>query len=200
MTDLARVDELDKARTTYRLHADVVVASALVLAFAVMAVFSTYGAAPTIGRMVLALGLGATLVALSVVDCRTMRLPDAMTLPLIGAGLAVATTSGTPVVASSVLAAIVGYLAFRVLAVGYLALRGTAGLGGGDAKLLGAAGAWTGLDALPTVVFLAAATALVFILVMKAAGRPIEASDRLPFGPFLAIGFWYGWLFGPLMV
>jgi leader peptidase (prepilin peptidase)/N-methyltransferase len=149
--------------------------------------------------------LGWTLLALSAVDLRFMILPDVLTLPLIPAGIAVATlSSGTDATAHAIGAAVGGGVLF-VFAESYRLLRGRDGLGLGDAKLFAAAGAWVGWSALPSVLLIAAASGLAAALVLAAlrrrnggvAARPL-AEFALPFGPFLGVGLWLTWLYGPL--
>src|SRR5438874_155325 len=96
--------------------------------------------------------LGWWLLALCWIDLRHWLLPDLLTLPLIVLGLFDAALFAPDDLFDRALGAALGYLAFRGVAVVYRALRGREGLGGGDAKLLGAAGAWVGLTALPQVI------------------------------------------------
>lgn len=146
----------------------------------------------------LSVPLGAALIALSLIDLRTMRLPDAITLPLIAAGPLAALALGWDGVLWRVGSAAAGFLLLFAVAHGYRALRGRAGLGLGDAKLLAAAGAWLGLEGLPSVVAWGSITALVAVAAAILLGRQVEASSRVPFGPFLAFGFWVVWLYGPI--
>jgi leader peptidase (prepilin peptidase)/N-methyltransferase len=61
------------------------------------------------------------------------------------------------------------------------------GLGGGDAKLLAAAGAWVGWTELPDVVFLAALLGIEGAVVSRARGDAMNSMTVLPFAPCLAI-------------
>jgi leader peptidase (prepilin peptidase)/N-methyltransferase len=142
--------------------------------------------------------LGAALVALSVIDLRHMRLPDAITLPLAAAGVALAFALRWPEPVWHIAAAAAGYALLAGLAHGYRAIRGRAGLGLGDAKLFAAAGAWLGPLGLPSALLWACGTALLALALWRARGRPLTGSTRIPFGPFLAIGIWLVWLLGPL--
>jgi leader peptidase (prepilin peptidase) / N-methyltransferase len=144
--------------------------------------------------------LGWTLLALAVIDWRHELLPDALTLPLIPAGLAVAYAIDPDRVLPHAIGAAAGFLAFAALALAYERLRGREGLGLGDAKLLAAAGAWLGWAALPSVVVVGAVSGLLLALLQAARGRRLEAGSRLPFGPHLALGFWLVWLYGPLQL
>jgi len=141
--------------------------------------------------------LGWWLLALGWIDLRHWLLPDALTLPLLFAGLIAAAVFDPADLAERAAAAALGYLALRLVAELYRRLRHREGLGQGDAKLLGAAGAWLGLAALPQVVLLAALAALAAAGGLNLAGRRLQAHSALPFGPFLALAIWSLWLFGP---
>ena len=82
------------------------------------------------------------------------------------------------------------------VAASYRALRGREGLGGGDAKLLAASGAWLGAAALPQVILFAALGALAHAAVQRLAGKRLGRHSAMPFGPFLAVATWFLWLAG----
>ena len=145
-------------------------------------------------------GLGWTLLALSAIDWRTHTLPDRLSLPLIPAGLAVIAALDPGRLGSHALAATIGFAAFAGLAYAYRALRGRDGLGLGDAKLFAAAGAWLGWQELPSVVLIGSATALGLAIGARCLGRKIAWSQRLAFGPHLALALWVVWLHGPLVL
>lgn len=144
--------------------------------------------------------LGWALLALAAADLRTMLLPDALTLPLLVAGLAVAAALGGDRLPAHLAGAVVGFAVLCAVGILYRWLRGRDGIGLGDAKLLGAAGAWVGWLGLPSVLLVAGATALVAVIVARLAGRPVGAADPVPFGAFLAFGSWWVWLYGPVAV
>lgn len=144
--------------------------------------------------------LGWQLLALGAIDARTMLLPRVLTTGLIGSGLAVAfiATPGWPV--DQLVGALAGYLAFQTIAAAYRHLRRREGMGAGDAKLLAGLGAWIGWQGLPTVVTYAAFCAFLFLAIRRVGGARLGADTALPFGPFLALGGWLVWLYGPIMV
>lgn len=133
--------------------------------------------------------LGWWLLALALIDLRSWRLPDVLTLPLIALGLAAAWFGLAPEVGllDALLGAAAGYLALAGIAWLYRRLRGREGLGLGDAKLLAAAGAWLGPAALPWVILLAAPIGLVLALARR---TPLRGDSAVPFGPPLALAFW----------
>lgn len=142
----------------------------------------------------LAAVLGWWLLALAAIDLLTWLLPDALTLPLVVAGLLVALW-GEPALTSPAGAAIgaaAGYLTLAGIALAYRRLRGREGLGLGDAKLLAAAGAWLGPERLPTTVLAAALLGLAFALLARRGELAPETA--LPFGPALALAFWGGFV------
>ncbi len=144
-------------------------------------------------------GLGSTLLALAWIDVREGRLPDALTLPLIAAGLAMAAIRGEPGEAlNAALGAGIGYGGFVAVELGFRRLRGRDGLGRGDAKLASAGGAWIGASALPFMLLVASSAALAAVGVQhmrSGAGAQGLMTRRLPFGPWLALGVWVGWVF-----
>jgi leader peptidase (prepilin peptidase)/N-methyltransferase len=146
------------------------------------------------------LGLGWTLLALAAIDLRHYLLPDVLTLPLIPAGLAIAYALDPALLPAHLLGALLGFVAFVVIGQVYRRLRGRDGLGLGDAKLLAAAGAWLGWAALPSVVVIGAAAALLLALAQAQGGAKLALTGKLAFGPHLALAFWLVWLFGPLVV
>lgn len=142
--------------------------------------------------------LGAVLAVLSAIDLSSRRLPDALTLPLAAAGIGLAWSRDPGLVPWHLGSAALGYAALWGVARIYVVLRDRPGLGLGDAKLLAAAGAWLGLDGLPSVVLVASLAALALVLAARSLGRTMTMATAIPFGPFLALGFWVVWLYGPL--
>jgi len=142
--------------------------------------------------------LGWWLLALGWIDLRSWLLPDALTLPLIIAGLAAAFLFNPDQLTERALGAALGYSSLVAIAALYRALRGREGLGGGDAKLLAASGAWLGAAALPQVILFAALSALAAAAGLRLAGIRLGIHSALPFGPFLALATWVLWLLSPI--
>lgn len=140
--------------------------------------------------------LGWWLLVLGWIDLRSWLLPDILTLPLIVAGLAATAIFDPDQLTDRALGAALGYLSLAALAALYRALRGREGLGGGDAKLLAASGAWLGAAALPQVILGAALTALAAAGCLRLGGIRLGLHSALPFGPFLALATWISWLLG----
>ena len=153
--------------------------------------------------------LAWTLICLAIIDARTYLLPDCLTFPLIAMGLGHAILMGVILGdvrqglwagAENLFAAGLAFAFMGVVAWAFHRWRGREGLGLGDAKLLAAAGAWLGLSALPSVLLLAAASALIVTVAKPclATGARFDRAAPLPFGPYLAAGTWIVWLYGPL--
>jgi leader peptidase (prepilin peptidase)/N-methyltransferase len=139
-------------------------------------------------EIALAAVLLAVLAVLTVIDARTYRLPDLITLPLIAGGVLASWLIGAPVWLS-VLGAGLGYGVLVGVEKAYERTRGRQGLGRGDAKLFAAGGAWCGALALPFILLAASVSALIYVGVLRlATGRTIGGDDMIAFGPFLAFG------------
>lgn len=136
------------------------------------------------------------LLLLAALDVRALWLPRILTIPLAVSGLLVSAARGEVLDAAIGVAA--GFAAMALLAAAYRRLRGREGLGGGDAYLLGAVGAWVGWIGLPSVLLIASASGLALAFAARLIGRPIGADQPLPFGAFLAFGAWIVWLYGPI--
>lgn len=142
--------------------------------------------------------LGWALLALGATDLRHLLLPDILTLPLIGVGLAGAWTFDGAVFGDHVIGAVAGFGVLATIGWTYERLRGREGIGLGDAKLLAAAGAWLGWPALPGVVLISTVAGSATFAVM-AARRRWTLETPVPFGVFIAGAFWLVWLYGPLV-
>lgn len=142
--------------------------------------------------------LGWQLILIAVVDVENFWLPDALTLPLLATGLIAAAILPTGSLLHSAIGVVAGFLGLWLLAFAYRGLRKRDGLGGGDPIFLAAGGAWVAWIGLPSVLLWASVAALSLVAGRLVLGRKVSGQDRLPFGPFLALGIWLTWLFGPL--
>ena len=154
------------------------------------------GAEPA--SIVVAACLGWWLLLAAVVDGRHFWLPDWLTLPLLAAGLAVTALLDRTALIDHLIGAAAGFAVLWGLAALYRRTRGREGLGGGDFRLLAAAGAWVGWMGLPSVLLRASVAGLSLVLARLALKQAVSGQDRLPFGVFLALGIWMTWLYGPL--
>ena len=144
---------------------------------------------------------GWTLLALAAIDQRHLVLPDVLVAPLVPAGLAVAYLTAPDALLDHALGVAAGFLSFAAVRLVYHRVRGKEGLGWGDAKLLAAAGAWLSWQALPSVVLVSAIAALAAALLARRwRGEALSPSTRVAFGPYLCLGTWLVWLYGPLIL
>jgi leader peptidase (prepilin peptidase)/N-methyltransferase len=134
----------------------------------------------------------ALLIAASVIDLRTLRIPDLLNAAIVAAGLG-ATWLLQRSLADALVGAASGYIALFAINWAYRAMRGRDGVGLGDAKLLAGAGAWLGWSGLPFVVLIGSALALMYISLRRVLGRALQATDALAFGPFLSAGIIVVW-------
>ena len=127
----------------------------------------------------------ACMIALTAIDIDTQLLPDAITLPLLWAGLLL-NLEGTFVdLRSAVIGAATGYLLLWGVYQAFKLATGKEGMGYGDFKLLAAIGAWLGWQMLPLVVLASSfvgAVVGVALIVLARRGREVP----IPFGPYLA--------------
>jgi len=152
-----------------------------------------------------ALAFTWALLALTLIDLDHQLLPDAITLPLLWAGLLLnaPVVSSAPLFApdlySSVIGAAAGYVSLWSVYWLFKLVTGKEGMGYGDFKLLAAIGAWTGWQMLPLVILLSAAVGTVVgVTMIVAAGRSRHA--QIPFGPYLAAAGWVALLWGEPLV
>lgn len=132
------------------------------------------------------LGFTWALVALFMIDAKTMLLPDILTYPLLWAGLLLNLNGMFAALPDAVLGAALGYLSLWSLFHLFKLMTGKEGMGHGDFKLLAALGAWGGWQILPFVIFGSSAFGAVFGILWMVARRSRE-SLPMPFGPWLAM-------------
>jgi len=144
--------------------------------------------------------LAWALLVLSAVDAAIFRLPDIVTLPLLALGLGVSWLLPDKDLAGHAIGALCGAAAFFLIAEIYRRTRGRDGLGMGDVKLAGVAGAWLGWQALPSMVLLACSAGLVWVGIGVIRRGKAVLEERIPFGVALCFGIWIVWLYGPLEI
>ena len=126
---------------------------------------------------------------LSVVDAKEFRLPDMGTIPLIAAGVFLAALRIRDIPGDALLGAFIGFGLFAAIGGFYFKKRGIEALGLGDAKLLAAAGAWLGWQALPLIILIASLFGILLAVI-----RSQDVGGATPFGPPLALAFILLWL------
>ena len=142
---------------------------------------------------VAALLLTWALIALTVIDLDHQLLPDAITLPLLWAGLLFHVLTGQHPAASpfaatlsdAVIGALAGYLSLWLVYHGFRLVTGKEGMGYGDFKLFAALLAWFGYQMFLPILLLSAMTGAVVGIALVALGRH-GRQEPIPFGPYLA--------------
>nr|WP_319566745.1 A24 family peptidase [uncultured Rhodoferax sp.] len=131
-------------------------------------------------------GFAAAVVALAMIDWDTTLLPDALTLPLLWAGLVAAALNLTHVgLAESLWGAVGGYMSLWLVYWAFKLATGKEGMGFGDFKLFAALGAWFGWQALIPIILMASIIGAVVGIAMKFSSG-LREGGYIPFGPFLA--------------
>jgi len=117
-------------------------------------------------------GFGCALLALAAIDADTTLLPDAITQPLVWAGLlAAALQLSGQSLTDALWGAVAGYLFLWSVYWLFKLLTGKEGMGQGDFKLLAALGAWLGWPALVSLVLIASLTGVAGGLRLRARGQ-----------------------------
>ena len=140
-----------------------------------------------------ALVLVWTLIALTGIDFDTQLLPDRLTFPLAGLGLAVNSQSWFVSPTESIWGLLIGFLSLWIVVKVFYLLTKKHGMGQGDFKLLAVLGAWLGPMMLPLIILLSSLLgSIVGIILMKRQGE----SRPFAFGPYIAIAGIVALLYG----
>ncbi len=139
------------------------------------------------------------MIPVTVIDIRHLIIPDAITLPLLGAALVVSFFPGDTTPFQSVAGGIVGGgTLFGIGWLGKIIFRKDA-MGWGDIMLLAAVGALWGPKVALLTFFFGSLTATLGAIILALLHR-LNADHYIPFGPFLALGLWVAVLAGDLLV
>lgn len=140
------------------------------------------------------------LLLVSIIDARTLRIPNWLNAILFLTGLVMLARTDAMTIATHLAASVAIYLLMAGLSYAYRHLRGVNGLGLGDAKLLAAFAVWVGPFWIAPIVFLASSSAILFVLLRRTVAG-VSLGSVIPFGPFLSVAFFASWCadtFGPL--
>ncbi len=135
------------------------------------------------------------LISLTFIDVDHQLLPDRITLPLLWLGLLVNSQNLFTSLHSAVFGAVAGYLVLWSVYWLFKLVTGKEGMGYGDFKLLAALGAWCGISQIPLLILLSSVAGVLLAVLLMLFKRH-EASNPLPFGPYLAIAGWIALLWG----
>ena len=127
-------------------------------------------------------------------DFKLLIIPNALNFSLMITGLVAHAKLADTNLANDLLKVVLVYAFFWLVAAGYQSLRGRVGLGGGDIKFLAAASAWIDLQALPWLILVASLSGLATVLVSGWSAGKLQAVQKIPFGPHLALGLLVVWI------
>lgn len=137
-------------------------------------------------------------MALTLIDLRTMRLPNLLTLPLALLGLGNVWMHDASSLPEHAASCVLGGGALYLVALSYRQFRGRDGLGMGDVKLFAAGGAWVGPSGLWSIMMIGAALGLAWVVISTRIRK--QRTERIAFGPCLSAGIWLTWILGPLTI
>jgi leader peptidase (prepilin peptidase) / N-methyltransferase len=154
-------------------------------------------------RGILGAALSVDMLAIAAVDSRSWVIPDKLVLAGLALGLVDASLADPSQIAGNLanaaFRAFVLVLLFFLFRMAYHAIRSREGLGLGDVKLAGVAGAWLQWTAAGLAIDIATLSALAVVLVGALRGGRMSATTRVPFGLFFAPAIWLAWLLGALI-
>ena len=125
------------------------------------------------------------------IDLEHFIIPNVITFPLMALGLVKSFLPNLdpifPYYVLSLIGGIFGYAIILGIIYFYKQIKNKEGMGLGDAKLLAVIGFWFGLDAIPFVIFLSSAIALLSVL-PDLINKTKKMSTQIPFGPYIIVG------------
>lgn len=125
-----------------------------------------------------------TLVALTGIDFDTQLLPDRLTFPLAGLGLAVNSYELFVSPSAAIWGLLIGFLSLWIVVKIFYLITKKHGMGAGDFKLLAVLGAWLGPMMLPLIILLSSLLGSIIGLILM---RKHGESKPFAFGPYIAI-------------
>jgi leader peptidase (prepilin peptidase) / N-methyltransferase len=137
---------------------------------------------------------GWLLLTLAALDLAAFWLPNLLTGLLAAMGLLSGALGFEPALGDRLIGGVAGFGVLWLVATLYRRLRGRHGLGGGDPKMFGGIGLWLGWEALPLVLLVACGVGIAAVLALRAGGKRVAATDRMPLGVLLAAAAWAIWL------
>lgn len=153
-------------------------------------VFQQFGLTPFAGLVAFLVSL---LIVITFIDLKLQIIPDGLVILIFIAGIGATFLSGL-----SPWAHIIGFFAVSVLLL-LIAFLSNGGMGGGDIKLMAAAGLFLGWQLILLSLMIASIVGAVIsigLLLLKKADR----KSMVPFGPFLSIGILISILYGNTLI
>ena len=148
-------------------------------------------------HLVSLLGFSIFLIVLSGIDIDHQILPDPMVFILLWGGLVASLLGLTIPLQDAVMGALAGYLSLWSIYWLFKLLTKKEGMGYGDFKLFAALGAWLGWqDLLPVLLIASLAGAIIGGIAMAF----FKSSNKIPFGPYLAVAGWIMMFWGESLI
>ncbi len=163
----------------------------------------TFFNTPLIALVVSGCLFSSILLCLTILDIDHFWLPKSICLLGIISGIMSTTFSGfiTPdlntisLTLHHLLAALLGYLFFRLLILFFYRIFRKPALGKGDSNLAALLGSWLGLSGLAITIWLSIYLAGTFTIIGLISGK-LKFGSSIPLGPFLSIAGLSVWFFG----
>jgi leader peptidase (prepilin peptidase) / N-methyltransferase len=134
--------------------------------------------------------LAGILLAIARIDVLEMRIPDALNFSLLGSGVLFWVFHSFDALPTQIANGVGAGLLMWLVRFGYAHFTGRTGLGLGDVKMMGAGAVWVSTPSIPMVLFIASFSGLLFAILKKQGA----SHERIPFGPFLALGLFASWI------
>lgn len=136
---------------------------------------------------VIGMGVSSILLCVALTDLENMWIPDGYHLILLALGIAAAAIGGRARAFDAVVGCVCSLLFFLMLFYGTKLFLKREGLGGGDVKLMAAAGFLLGWRSACVATFIGTVSACIVMLPLSR-HRGDGASREFPFAPFLSLG------------
>lgn len=139
--------------------------------------------------------LSVQLAAIAIIDMRKLVIPDICNALLAATGLAAHWLLGSFDPIWILLGIFVFAGTFALVRFVHFHARGQIGLGLGDVKMAAAAACWITIGNFPLFLAVSSLAALAFALLTLPVWKKEARLQRVPFGPFLAVGLLLTWIF-----
>ena len=139
------------------------------------------------------------LIVITFIDMRHMIIPDVISLPFIGVGIAIQIFEQYPDFLTafkiSGLGILIGGGSLLLLAEIISRIKKVDAMGGGDIKLTAMLGAFLGIKAIVFIFFVSSVIALFYFVLIKIR-KQAQKNQQIPFGPFLSLAAMIYFLYG----
>lgn len=140
------------------------------------------------------------IIPVTIIDFRHYIIPDSITLSGLGLGIALSFLPGFLSPLESLWGILAGGGSLYIIGwIGAVLFKKGDAMGGGDIKLMAAAGAFFGYQAAVLAILIGAFSGSAYGIVVMLS-KKINSEHQIPFGPFLGAGIWLGVLFGDQII